>query len=894
MPSSLPDDTGRWLRAQDLFAQLADLPEPERGARLALIGETDRELQALVAALLEADRSAGSVFESAVARAAVTALDSHASPASPGDHLGPWRLLRELGSGGMGSVYLAERADDAYRGKVAIKCLRSTLAASEMSRRFRRERQILADLAHPNIARLLDGGAAPDGTPYLVMEYIDGDPIDAWCERAAPRVRERIALFRQVCDAVQHAHRALIIHRDIKPANILVTHDGVPKLLDFGIAQLLDADHEVKGDVTLYQAMTPSYASPEQLRGQPLTTASDGYSLGVVLYRLLAGHPPHALDGLSLAEIAQRVSETLPPPPSFRAPPSLARQLRGDLDTIVLKALHPDPPLRYASVADLSEDLRRWMDGEPVAARRATASYRIGRFVRRHPVAVTASAAALLALAASTSVSVWQARAANRERVRAEQRQRVAEEATDFLVELFRLADPNVTSGASISARQMLDRGAERVVTGQVAEADVRATLATSLATIYRNLADFDAAAPLVDSSLAIRARVNGTNSPEYAAALHEHAELLFNNGAFDSSAAVHRRVLALQGVHRPGDQELTEASQYGLGVSLDELGQYEEAERHLRSALAMSRRLRGDTGLVVSQNVLGVAAVLRRQGRYAEAIPLLEESLQLATASVGRKHLDVAQSLNHLARTLSLAGRSAEAVAPVTESIAIQREIHGKAHPETAASLGNLAGILGDLGRYDEAERARTESLEMLRTVFGNEHPYIAATLNSLGDLMIRREDWRRAESVYGESLAMHRRTLAPGNPNIAMPLTGLGRARLALGRAREALPLLREGYALRTAGLPEGHWHVAASGTALGECLNALGRPAEAEPLLREAVSILERQFGAAEARPRRARAALARAVRALGREAEADSIANVAVAGAGDDAGANTPPR
>ena len=872
----MTDDTGRWLRAQDLFAQLADLPLAEREARLAAIGEDDRELQRLVAALLQADAGASTFLESAVARASVRALEEGAPPVAPGDQLGPWHLLRELGSGGMGTVYLAERADDAFRGQVAIKCLRSSLAAPEMARRFRRERQILADLTHSNIARLLDGGTAPDGSPYLVMEYIDGEPIDAWCARTHPDVRARVELFRRVCDAVHYAHRSLIIHRDIKPANILVTKDGAPRLLDFGIAKLLDGDREAKGDTTLYQAMTPTYASPEQLGGRPLTTASDEYSLGVVLYRLLAGHPPHALDGLSLAEIERRVSETLPPPPSARAPLAIARQLHGDLDTIVLKALNPDPSRRYPSVADFAEDLRRWLHGEPVIARRATAGYRLGRFVRRHPVAVAASAVAILALAASTSVSIWQARRATRERERAEQRQRVAEEATDFLVELFRLADPNVTNGETISARQMLDRGAERVVTGQVAEPDVRATLATSLATIYRNLADFASAGPLIDSSLALRARVNGTDSPEYAAALHEHAELLYSNGAYDSSAVVHRRVLALQLTSQPGDHPVTEASHYGLGVALDELGRYQEGERHLREALAMSRRLRGDTGVVVSQNLLGLAAVLRRQGRYDEAIPLIEESLQLATASVGRKHLDVAQSLNHLARTLSLAGRSADAVAPVTESIAIQREIHGQPHPETAASLGNLAGILGDLGRFDEAERARLESLEILQAAFGREHPYIAATLNSLGDLMVRREDWRRAESLYGEALTLHRRTLAAGNPNIAYPLTGLGRARLALGRAREAEPLLREAYQLRTTGLPAGHWHIAASGTALGECLNALARHAEAEPYLREAFALLTKQFGGADDRTQRVRTALVAALRGQGREAAADSVA------------------
>ncbi len=866
----MTDETERWGQVQSLFERLVELPPLERVRELAIISAGDIELGRLVGTLLEADRVSGDFIGAAIADAA--ALTDHASRI--GETVGAYRLIEEIGHGGMGAVYLAERSDDAYRAQVAIKFLRSPLAAPELARRFRAERQILADLVHPSIARLLDGGTAADGTPYLVMEYIDGIPLDEWCDRERWGVRGRVALMRRVCDAVQHAHRSLVVHRDLKPSNILVTADGTPKLLDFGIATLSTTDGASDADATLLGAMTPSYASPEQLRGKRVTTASDTYSLGVVLYRLLCGVPPHELTGLSPAEIEQRVTREPPAPPSTRAPADRAREIRGDLDTIVLKALRTDPDERYLSAAELSEELRRWLANEPIAARRASVAYRVRSFVRRYPVAVSASLLAVAALAASTTVSVIQARRAAVARDRAAERQRVAEEATDFLVTLFQLADPNTTAGDQVTARQMLDRGAARVLSGEISDPDVRATLAISLATIYRNLAEFDAARPLIDTALAVRARVNGEATTEYAAALHERAELLYNDGAYDSAAATHRRVLAIQERVAPGDQDLTETTLYGLGLTLDELGQYEEGERLLRRDVEMVRRMYGDTGLSVANSDLALAAVLRRQAKYDEAIPLLEKSLQLSTASVGRKNLDVAQSLNHLARTLSLAGRNEEAVPLVREAIAIQEAIHGKPHPETGASLGNLSGILSDLGRQDEAEVARRQSLAILRSVFGDNHPYIAGTLASLGDILLREEKYADAERSFRESLAIHRRTLSKGNPAIAYSLTGLGRALLAEGRAHDALPYLQEGYDVRSAGLPAGHWHIAASGVALGECLTALGKPLEALPYLRSARTTLDSTFGATDARSEKAKAVLDTALRALGEDA-ADSV-------------------
>lgn len=780
----------RWQRAQALFEQLADQPAATWDARLAEL-EQDAALRKMVLSLLQADRASGDFIDSAIASAATATTQS---PERAGMLVGPYRIVRELGRGGMGSVFLAERADDNYRAHVAIKFLHSVLASPDIERRFRLERQILADLDHPNIARLVDGGQTADGTPYLVMEYVDGVPVDEWCTEQQLSTRARVALVCTLCDAVQQAHQALIVHRDLKPANILVTADGTPKLLDFGIARLLQAEQVSGVDRTMYQAMTPTYASPEQLRGDPVGTSSDTYSLGVVLYRLLAGVPPHQLAGLSPAEVERIVCTGHVAPPSTHASPAVARAIRGDLDTIVLKALHVDPAMRYGTASELADDLRRWQHREPVRARPVTMRYRMLQFIRRHPVAVSATVVALLALGALGTTSVVQARRATMERDRAQQRQAVAEGATNFLIELFTLTDPSTEGGALLTAREMLDEGAQRVRTGALPEPEVRATLAVALATIYRNLALYDEAGSLIDTAVDLRARLYGTTSTEYAFALHERAEYQYNLGWYDSTAALHRQVLAIQENVAPGDNDLTEATLYGLGSVLDEIGQYEEAERHLREGLAMRRRLEGDSSISVATSLLGLASVLRHTGRYPEAIAALEQALAIHERHTGRRTLDVAQVINHLARTMSLAGRPAEALPLAQEAASIQHEMLKVAHPETAATLGNVSGILSTLGRYEEAAEARRESLEMLQASVGPEHPYVAGTMASMAELMARQQRWADAAGWYERSVAVQRNSGQMPRSMLATSLLGLGRALLRDNRGTEAQPHLIE----------------------------------------------------------------------------------------------------
>jgi eukaryotic-like serine/threonine-protein kinase len=861
----------RWHRIEALFQELLAVPPQDRAAALLRACPDDAALRDEVSALLNAADGSSVFIHDAIGSEAAHVLRADARV---GEVVGAYRLTGEIGRGGMGMVYRAERADDQYRATVAVKFLRGGRADPESARRFRAERQILADLVHPNIARLLDGGTASDGTPYLVMELVDGEPLDVWCTRAALDVRARVQLFRQVCAAVQHAHQALVIHRDLKPSNILVTGTGVPKLLDFGIAKLLDPDAD--GDqTTALHAMTSSYASPEQLRGERVTTASDVYSLGVVLYRLLAGRPPFDLEGLSPGEVERRVCDTEPPRPSERADAAVARELRGDLDNILLKALRKEPERRYGSAAELSEDLRRYLAREPVGARPDVVTYRVSRFVRRHAVGVGATALAMLLLATLATTSVVQARRATVERDRAEERQLTAERVTEFLVGMFEDADPNVASGDTVTAREMLDRGATRILAELDDAPAVRAELATTIGRVYLNLSALSEARTMFDSAVAIRRAVNGPNSVEYANALHDHADLLYSEGDYEAAELVHREALAIRrAVLPPGHGEISESLD-GLAATLDELSRFEESVLLYRESLAITRDVYGPDDPLTASALMNLAAPLRHQAKYEEAAALLRDAVATARRARGDRHLDVALALNHLARTLTQMGSHEEALPVAQEAADIQANIHGAPHPETAATLGNISGILASLGRLEESETARRASLDILRAVLGDEHPYVAATVNSLASIQHQRGDLAAAEASYRESLRLHRIAFGPAAPNTGYPLTGLGRLLNDAGRHGEAEPLLREAYDLRRNGLPEGHWHIAASALPLGEALTVLGRFEEAETLLKGAVETLDGTFGAEDERAARARERLADLYERTGRADLASSL-------------------
>src|SRR5215475_12190576 len=450
-----------WQRIENVFRTTVDRPADERDAYLTRACDGDEDLRREVLSLLE-QGTAEDFIRDPIASAAL-AFTAISNDDLTGERVGPYRVKRLIGRGGMGDVYEAERDDEQFRQQVAIKIIKRGMDTEFVRDRFLRERQILASLDHPHIARLIDGGATPDGSPYFVMEFVAGEPITDYCRRQSLSVNEKLKLFLKVCSAVQYAHQKLVVHRDLKPSNILIDEDGEPKLLDFGIAKLLspDGSQPQTRTETALRLMTPEYASPEQARGQAVATTTDVYSLGVVLYELLTDRRPYEFRTYSPAEIERTICDTGIEEPSkvvgrmTGADAKLARQLAGDLDNIAMMAMRIEPERRYQSVEQFSEDIRRHLAGMPVVARKDTFGYRAGKFVRRHKAGVAILAPLIVLAVAMTD----QAARIARERDRANQETATAQAATQSLVAMFEVADPDKARGNVITARELLDRG---------------------------------------------------------------------------------------------------------------------------------------------------------------------------------------------------------------------------------------------------------------------------------------------------------------------------------------------------------------------------------------------------------------------------------------------------
>ncbi|RMI19785.1 MAG: serine/threonine protein kinase, partial [Calditrichaeota bacterium] len=533
-------NTEQWQNVQDLFEKALTKPPSERENFLKEACGDNSQLYREVASLLQADSDTHDLLKS-------PAFDTFGfmdSLPHSGQRIGPYRVIEELGMGGMGAVYLAERADGQFEQQVALKLIKTGMATQQILKRFQSERQILARLQHPNIARLLDGGITDDGAPFFAMEYIQGEPITAYCDRHRLSIEERLKLFIMVCEAVQYAHRNLVVHRDLKPNNILVTEEGVVKLLDFGIARMLDEESLAVGGQTLTQAgtrvLTPEYASPEQVRGEPVTTASDIYSLGVLLYELLSGKRPYEVSSTSPLEMEKIICQTTPPKPSsaFKqlantnpehpvesppgeiarrrgtSPEKLKKQLSGDLDTICLMALRKEPERRYQSAQQMAEDIKRYLTDRPLLARPDTFEYRFRKFVGRNRTLLTGISMVMVLI---TALVIYYTVRLSRERDRAQLEARKATQVSQFLSSLFEVSEPGQSMGEAITARELLDKGAARLETELATQPEVQATMMDVIGEVYYSLGLYDQSLSLLQKALDIRRRLFGEVHPDVA-----------------------------------------------------------------------------------------------------------------------------------------------------------------------------------------------------------------------------------------------------------------------------------------------------------------------------------------------------------------------------------------
>ncbi len=820
-----PERAAKVARVVD---EVIDLSPADRAARLDALCAGDTDLRRSVEAILAYDIDDETPFRAAI-DVALDAASGAAAEDAAGRRVGAYRLVREIGRGGMGTVYLAARADEEFDQQVAIKVVRGLLG-TESLRRFRAERQILASLVHPNIARLLDGGTTDEGVPFFVMEHVAGVPLDQYCEQRQLPVPDRLHLFLQVCDAVAHAHGRLVVHRDLKPSNILVTDDGTPKLLDFGIAKLLEEDGGTDAapqTIALGQVFTPEYASPEQVRGERVTTSTDIYSLGVVLYELLAGMRPYAIASNRPDEIVRVVCEQLPPKPSVA---SGRTDLQGDLDTIVMAAIEKEPARRFHSAEAMADDIRRHLAGEPVLVRPSTLAYRTSRFVRRHRLAVSAAAAVLVLLMGwAVTVSV-QARRVARERD-------TAMEVTAFLVDLFASSDPMAARSANITARELIDRGAERL-NALEQRPEIHARLLDTIGKVYRSLGAGDRSAAVLRESLAVRERIDGPGAATTAETINELAEALREGGKYEDAEPLYRRALEIRRAQfGPRSQEAA-GTLNDLGLVMNARDRRDEAQQLFTEALAIRRERLGPQHPDVAVTMSNLAIVARSQAKYDEAERLIRDALEIRLAVLGDAHPQTGNSYMALGQLLDTIGRKQEAEPLMLKALEIRRKVY-RDHPLIDIALSNLASLRQDLGDLDGAEALYRESIANQQKRMGR-HPEVAMTINNLGTLLEEKRALPDAEAMFRESLAMRREFYGPRHSAVARAMHNLSRSLVTQGKYDEAAPLARDALAMRRALLGPKHPETAQTLVLIARLQAAQGNLTGAEQLVREALAL------------------------------------------------------
>ncbi len=811
----------RWQQIEDLFHRCWELPMADRQKLLSDACSDDPAMRDLVEDMLESKASEGWIRDAV--------FDALPADAAAREKVGPYRVVRELGRGGMGVVLLAERDDDAFQMQVAIKLVEGRLPGSEIEQRLRQERQILARLDHPNIARLLDGGATTDGLPYFVMEHVEGEPIDRYCVTQGLSLRRRLELFHTLCGAVHYAHQRLVIHRDIKPSNILVTAEGAPKLLDFGVAKLL-ADHLDGPDphhtATGVRLLTPDYASPEQIRGETLTTASDVYSLGVLLFRLLTGQAPYQFADRRPTEVERVICAVDPPAPSAAVvgssstelvmpEPDLTRRLAGDLDTIVLAAMHKDPARRYSSAEQLAEDIQRYLVDLPVRARPDTLRYRARKFFRRHRLAVLLSLTVALLLATASAITTWQARVAIEQRRQAEAESAKATTALDLLVDVFEVSDPGIARGQALSAREVLDQGAERILERLEAQPEIRLTLLGTIGRVYQNLGSYDQAARLFEEVLTLDR--NAENLADLGAAR-------FRQGRLTDARALFQEALAIQESSEESRAEIIN----DLAVVHLELGDLARAEALLREALQAKMKHKGLDDPALAEGFENLGVVLQLRNDLPEAEGMLRRALASHRMAHGDKHPAIASAIANLAGVLNRQKKFASAETLYREALAMRLEILDADHPDIIGNLLSLGSVLRELGQQGEAESVLRQAVAMGRSGGESGSLALAYSLGHLADLLRQRgrdTDHEEAEAAYRESLRIRRARLPSGHRTIANSLTGLARLMLNRGQCGTAEPLLHEASEIRQASLGSEHPATLASRELLAECQQARG---------------------------------------------------------------------
>jgi tetratricopeptide (TPR) repeat protein/predicted Ser/Thr protein kinase len=855
-------DAVRWQRIQSLFHDALQRSPEERAAFLAEACADDPSLASDVASLLATDARRTSLLDRPLGDVAHDVLDGSVPHL---ERVGSYRIERVLGHGGMGVVYLGVRDD--LGSRAAVKVLRDASLSPLRRERFSAEQRTLAQLDHPSIARLLDAGTLADGTPYFIMEYVDGDALTAYCARHSAGIEQTLRLFLEVCHAVQYAHSRAVVHRDLKPSNIMVTGSGSIKLLDFGIAKQLESL-----DVPAYQtqqlrALTPGYAAPEQIRGEPIGTSADVYALGVILYELLTGALPFDAAGAATTPLRPSIRVQRNGPAGAVKAATFAQSEWADLDLLCLTALQPEPQLRYASVEAMSRDIAHLLQREPLEARPPTARYVMSRFVRRRARAL-AGAAALIVLAGSLAGfdTVRVRRARDAAQLEAERVQRIQ----SFMLDLFGGGDPSAGPADTMRVVALLQRG---VLAARALDDDpaIQTELYQTLGGIYQQLGDLPRADSLLSMALEERRAAFGDAHPDVARSRVALGMLRADQAKLDEAEQLVRTALHDTRAALPANDPAIARASAALGVVLQHRGAYDESIAALQDALRLQQQ-----GLPADRDVAHTMAELANTyfyaGNYAASDSLNLRLIALHSEIHGAHHPLVADALINLGASEFQRGNYAQQEAYLRRALPIYTGYHGPDHYEVAATMNMLGQSLVYQDRYDEAMDMLRQALSMRERIYGAVHPRVASSANELGAAALKRGDYSEAESYFTRMAAIYEQVYADDHYLKGIAQSNLGSVQLQAGKPAQAEPYLRRAIALFERTLPADHVNTAIARIKLGRALVRQARHAQAEPLTRAGYEVLVKQANPSLSFLRSAREDLAVVYDAIGRSADA----------------------
>jgi eukaryotic-like serine/threonine-protein kinase len=865
----------RWQRLQELFSLAVELPESEREAFIDRETAGDPHLREELLGLLACDTGKATGPLTHALGAALDATTRDRRRALLGKVIGNYRLASVLGHGGTGTVYLGERADRQYSAQVAVKLVDSAAVQGDLGMRFRAERQILASLNHKNIARLLDAGETAEGQPYLVMEYVHGEPVDRYCDRAQLDIKARLELFLEICEAVQYAHQNLIVHRDLKPANILVTAEGTPKLLDFGIAKLLDVGNEAAVLALTRmndRLLTPEYASPEQILGRSVTTASDVYALGVVLYELLTGLRPYVVPGsASQLELERSICVSDPQRPSLAVrrsleggpvegqssiqaiatvrastPDKLQRRLQGDIDAIIMRALRKEPQHRYGSVEQLTADIRRYLTREPVQARQGNWLYYSQRFARRHAVGVSMGTAFFLFVMAFGIVMSIQRERIAAERDRATQESERAEKVSSFMLNVFSAADPFKNQGQTVTAPQLLDQAARSIQGDLDEQPEVRARLLEAIGRAYRRQGQPDRAVAYLEDSLRLRRQIGSARDARTGSVLTELANSLRGAGKFEEADRALREALEIS--RGTGSEESVTHARLLVDLGRLEInrGNLVQAEKYLTAGLDLTRKLEGPRDPEVAAILNDISGARAWQDDLDGAERAVREAVSIYRESMPELHPDRVAADYRLADVLALRGRTNDAASLYERALGAQRLLYGNVSAQVADTLEALARVRVAQGRVEDAEDLTREAILANRQARGSTNYMTGYLQTSLAQILAKRGKHEEAEVQLREALDLYARTLPPDHQYVASAEYVLGETLLATNRLVDAEAMLTASmHRWKRTDSPA--WRSGRSASALGEALYRQGRIADAERYLTQGFRELTADSGA-----------------------------------------------